>query len=56
VRSWGGTYPAERPLVQIDHVLASPAWQITAARIPADGAAAVSDHRPGVARLRWKRD
>lgn len=56
VRSWGGTYPAERPLVQIDHVLASPAWQITAARIPADGAAAVSDHRPVVARLRWKRD
>ena len=56
VRGWGGTYPAGRPLVQIDHVLASPAWQITAARIPADGAAAVSDHRPVVARLRWKCD
>ncbi len=56
VRAWGGTYPAGRPLVQIDHVLASPAWQITAAHIPADGAAAVSDHRPVVARLRWKRD
>jgi endonuclease/exonuclease/phosphatase family metal-dependent hydrolase len=56
VRGWGGTYPAGRPLVQIDHVLASPAWQITAARIPADGAAAASDHRPVVARLRWKRD
>jgi endonuclease/exonuclease/phosphatase family metal-dependent hydrolase len=55
-RAWGGTYPAGWPLVQIDHVLASPAWQITAARIPADGAAAVSDHRPVVARLRWKRD
>jgi endonuclease/exonuclease/phosphatase family metal-dependent hydrolase len=55
-RMWGGTYPAERPLVQIDHVLAGPAWQVTAARIPADGAAAVSDHRPVVARLRWKRD
>ncbi|MFB6249658.1 MAG: endonuclease/exonuclease/phosphatase family protein [Salinibacter sp.] len=56
VRAWGGTYPAERPLVQIDHVLASPAWQITAARIPADGVAAVSDHRPVVARLRWTPD
>jgi endonuclease/exonuclease/phosphatase family metal-dependent hydrolase len=54
VRGWGGTFPARRPLVQIDHVLADPAWQVTAARIPADGAAAVSDHRPVVAHLRWK--
>jgi len=54
VRGWGTTFPARRPLVQIDHVLAGPAWQITAAHIPADGAAAVSDHRPVVARLRWR--
>ena len=56
VRGWGTTFPAERPLVQIDHVLAGPAWQITAAHIPANGAAAVSDHRPVVAHLRWRGD
>jgi endonuclease/exonuclease/phosphatase family metal-dependent hydrolase len=40
--------------VQIDHVLATPDWQITATRIPAKGAANVSDHRPVVVHLRWK--
>jgi endonuclease/exonuclease/phosphatase family metal-dependent hydrolase len=50
---WGGTFPARRPLVQIDHVLAGPAWQVTAARIPGT-AAQLSDHRPVVAHLRWK--
>ena len=54
LRAWGATFPARRPLVQIDHVLATPGWQITAARIPADGAARVSDHRPVVVHLRWK--
>jgi len=54
VRAWGRTFPARRPLVQIDHVLAGPAWEITAAHIPADGAGAVSDHRPVVAHLRWR--
>lgn len=55
IRGWGATFPAERPLVQIDHVLADPAWQITAARIPqAAVPTAVSDHRPVVAHLRWK--
>lgn len=54
VRGWAATFPAQRPIVQIDHVLASPAWQVTAARIPANGAAGISDHRPVVAYLTWK--
>lgn len=55
IRGWGNTFPARRPLVQIDHVLADPAWQITAARIPRPKfPEAVSDHRPVVAQLRWK--
>jgi endonuclease/exonuclease/phosphatase family metal-dependent hydrolase len=55
VRGWGATFPARRPLVQIDHVLVGPAWQITAARIPAPTTGPLlSDHRPVVAHLRWK--
>jgi endonuclease/exonuclease/phosphatase family metal-dependent hydrolase len=54
VRGWAATFPAQRPIVQIDHVLASPAWQVTAARIPANGAVGISDHRPVVAYLTWK--
>ena len=49
------TFPAWWPLVQIDHVLAGPAWDIEAATVPspeADGL--ISDHRPVVARLRWR--
>lgn len=57
VRGWGGTFPARQPLVQIDHVLADPAWQITAARIPKfEAGEKISDHRPVVAHLRWKVD
>jgi endonuclease/exonuclease/phosphatase family metal-dependent hydrolase len=55
MRGRGSTFPARRPLVQIDHVLAGPAWQVTAAQIPAAGAGVVSDHRPVVVQLRWKR-
>lgn len=54
VRGWAATFPARRPLVQIDHVLAGPAWQVATARIPANGSADISDHRPVVAHLRWK--
>jgi endonuclease/exonuclease/phosphatase family metal-dependent hydrolase len=54
VRGWTATFPAHRPLVQIDHVLAGPAWQVVDARIPADGSADISDHRPVVVHLRWK--
>jgi len=54
VRGWGATFPAQYPLVQIDHVLIDPALQITAARIPVEGSTALSDHRPVVAHVRWK--
>ena len=55
IAGWAATFPAERPLVRIDHVLASPAWQIVAAQSPApDEFGPVSDHRPVLAQLRWK--
>ncbi len=54
VAGWGATFPAPYPLVQIDHVLVDPAWQVTAARIPAEGDTEISDHRSVVAHLRWK--
>jgi len=55
VRGWGATFPAQRPLVQIDHILAGPAWQITAAHIPPPmPQSPLSDHRPVVAHLQWK--
>jgi len=54
-RGWSRTFPAENPLVQIDHVLAGPEWQITAAHVPTlDGLGSLSDHRPVVAQMRWK--
>jgi endonuclease/exonuclease/phosphatase family metal-dependent hydrolase len=50
----GGTFPARRPVVRIDHVLAGPAWEIVSARVPApDADVPVSDHRPVAVRLRW---
>jgi len=57
IQGWAATFPAGRPLVHIDHVLASPDWRIVAAEIPGpkDGRA-ISDHRPVFARLRWKTD
>ncbi len=48
---WGGTYRADRPLVRIDVVLADPAWEAVAAHVPD---VQLSDHRPVVARLRWR--
>lgn len=55
IRGWAGTFPAERPLVRIDHVLVGPAWQIVGAQVPSpQGERALSDHRPVVARLRWR--
>jgi len=56
---WGqeATFPAHRPLVRIDHILAGPAWEVVDARVPAlDGDTTISDHRPVAARLRWRRD
>lgn len=55
VRGWAVTFPAQRPLVQIDHVLASPAWKVTEAHVPPfQGSPPVSDHRPLAVRLRWR--
>ena len=51
----GATFPAWQPLVQIDHILVGPAWRIEGAHVPSFGTgAAISDHRPLVAQLRWK--
>jgi endonuclease/exonuclease/phosphatase family metal-dependent hydrolase len=55
IRGWTATFPAQQPLVRIDHVLAGPAWRITAAQVPAPLDPPISDHRPVVAQLRWKR-
>lgn len=53
----GGTFPAHRPLVRIDHVLAGPAWEVVSARVPSPNEnAAISDHRPVAAQLRWRED
>ena len=53
----GATFPARRPLVRIDHVLAGPAWDVVATGIPVpEGDTAISDHRSVFARLRWERD
>ncbi len=46
------SWPAARPLVRIDHVLVSPEWEVLDGAVPA---AELSDHRPVIARLRWRR-
>lgn len=52
---WAATFPAARPLVRIDHVLAGPEWQVQSARVLSlDGYGGISDHRPVVATLRWR--
>jgi endonuclease/exonuclease/phosphatase family metal-dependent hydrolase len=48
----GATYPADEPLVRIDHVLVSEAWDAVAARVLDEHP--WSDHRPVVVQLRWK--
>lgn len=54
---WSGTFPARHPIVQIDHILVGPAWEVAAARIPTlPRTPPISDHRPVVARLRWAAD
>ena len=51
-RGWGGTWPSDSPLVRIDHVLVSPSWEVTSARV---APLTLSDHRPLFVRLRWKK-
>lgn len=48
---WGGTWPSVVPLLRIDYVLASPEWTVTSASVMP---LTLSDHRPLVARLRWR--
>lgn len=50
-RGWGATYHADLPFARIDYVLVSPAWAVVSAHVPE---ASLSDHRPVVARLRWR--
>ncbi len=45
------SWPAARPLVRIDHILVSRAWEVLDSAVPASG---LSDHRPVIARLRWR--
>ena len=47
----GHTYRADQPLVRIDFILADPAWDVIGASVLP---VAFSDHRPVVARLRWR--
>lgn len=51
-REWGATYHLKLPLVRIDHVLVSPEWEVVSAHVP--GVPPPFDHRPLVARLRWR--
>lgn len=47
-KGWGATYPASRPLVRIDFVLASPEWRVRRSYVVK---ALSSDHRPVIAEL-----
>ncbi|MEM6287505.1 MAG: endonuclease/exonuclease/phosphatase family protein [Bacteroidota bacterium] len=49
--AWGRTYPAARPLVRIDFVLADPALEVVAAETRD---VTFSDHRPVSVHLRWR--
>ena len=52
-RGWGMTYHNRLPLFRIDFVLVDPAFEIVDAYVPK---AWLSDHRPIVARMRWRDD
>lgn len=57
--AWGPTptFPAQRPLVQIDHILMDADWQVTEAQVQRiDGSEPVSDHRPVLVELQWRGD
>lgn len=50
-RGWGGTYRGDLPLVRIDYVLSDTAFTAVKGHVPR---VQFSDHRPVVARLRWR--
>jgi endonuclease/exonuclease/phosphatase (EEP) superfamily protein YafD len=50
-RGWGGTYRGDLPLVRIDFVLVDRDFDVVAAHVPK---VQFSDHRPVVARIRWR--
>jgi endonuclease/exonuclease/phosphatase family metal-dependent hydrolase len=50
-RGWGLTYRGNRPLVRIDYVVVDDAFEVVHAHVPD---VTFSDHRPVVARLRWR--
>jgi len=53
----GATFPAWRPVVQIDHILVGPEWHVDGAHVsPPAPHSLISDHRPLIAQLRWKND
>lgn len=52
-RGDGRTYSGRRPVVRIDFVLVDPAFEVVDAVVPAT---TISDHRPVVARLRWRNE
>lgn len=52
-RGWGMTYHNRLPLVRIDFILVDQEFEVVEAHVPS---AWLSDHRPVVARLRWRND
>ena len=52
---WGGTYHSTRPFVRIDFVLLGPEFEPVTAFV-ANPYPSSSDHRPLVARFRWREE
>ena len=52
---WGATYHADHPAVRIDFVLLGPEFEPVSASV-ADPYPSSSDHRPLIARFRWRRE
>jgi endonuclease/exonuclease/phosphatase family metal-dependent hydrolase len=50
-RGWGMTYHSRYPLVRIDHILVGPEFEVVEAFVSDPR---LSDHRPVVARIRWR--
>jgi endonuclease/exonuclease/phosphatase family metal-dependent hydrolase len=52
---WGATYHANRPLVRIDFILVGPEFDVIDASV-AEPFPSSSDHRPLLARVRWREE